>query len=114
MMNSGDDDRWLQAVKTELDASVDALDAATLTRLRQARRRALAGAVRGPWRAPWLALASCATVAAMVLVLLSKPQRGDDEDVMFEDIDILVSTDDVELYDSLDFYEWLDQQEKRG
>src|SRR5690606_35753556 len=60
-------DALVDRVRDGLDASIEHLDAATLSRLNQARQAALAQRVERPWRA-WIGAAVCASLLA-VLVL---------------------------------------------
>jgi hypothetical protein len=91
----------------------DDLDAATLSRLNQARQTALAGlesphTVSGSRWLPAGAVAASVLVAT-VLWLGREPGTTDTNQVaeQFEDLDILLSDEDFELYDELEFFSWL-------
>ena len=97
------------------DESVGALDAATRSRLTQARHRALeerASRDRG-WA--W-SLVPAVTVAATALVawlvVSQAPQPNDDvRTAQLTDLEILLGEEDLEMLDEeLEFYGWLEEQ----
>jgi hypothetical protein len=101
------DDRLSATITAQLDEDVAHLDAATLSRLNQARQRALAqrpGAAR-MWLFGGSALTACAMLLAVTLVW-----RGDSAssvDPVFDQE--LLAEADLELMEDLEFYAWLDQ-----
>lgn len=120
------DDKWLQqnqdAIRKRLDGYVDEMDAADLSRLRQARRRALdsVGQKAGfGGRFAWPA--GLAVAASLVLVILlgrgidsngidlQPDLNGQQNDVIaaLADVDLLAAQEQTEFYENLDFYEWL-------
>jgi hypothetical protein len=106
-MDNDERDRALMAAaRAELEQSTDSLDARTRARLRGARARAL-GAAR-PSRPPaWLPAAVAALVIVVVVAALSvqAPTPTD------EPLDLMSTLDDsYELYENLEFYEWLETQ----
>jgi len=110
------DEAIAAAARAHLDRSAEELDAATGTRLRAARLRALAGleAARPTPSRRRLVLAAASAGAFGVLVAASwwlreagAPAPIADADEL-EDAEILSATDDLELYDDLDFYRWLE------
>ncbi len=123
------DDRLIERIRRRLDESVAELDEATLSRLAQARQRALSAepghsrrarrwirslAVRpaSDWLVPAGALASVvATVLALALTV-SEPENGLARQV--EDLDLLSAGEELELYENLEFYQWLDEREQTG
>jgi len=111
---------WLEPIKRELDASARDLDAATLSRLNQARQRALAEVTRAPrQRWTWMALAGAASLAMAVFLLptlrnstaLAPAPLAIGE---VEDLDLLTSEDQFALYSDLEFYAWLESQDAGG
>jgi len=102
-----DEKSFIIASKTVLDESVRELDAGVATRLRQARYRAL-DVKSKPFR--WLVPASgfaAVSVAVLAVALwLTQPSRpGPVQGV--EDLEILSSGENLELFDDLEFYHWL-------
>ena len=104
-----------QRAKRAFDASVTAVDAATRSRLTQARYRALAElrSRRSFWRtalAPVGAAAALAVVAWLV-VWQTPPTAGVVQEASLGDLEILLGEEDLEMLDEeLEFYGWLEEQ----
>lgn len=116
------DHEWLRRTRDLLEASTQALDAETLSRLNRARQAALASRRRR--LAPMWGGFAVAGASAMALALAIGLQRpppepastpaslespaaistGDDGD------DDLLAADDLEFFEDLDFYQWLDSE----
>lgn len=109
MMNRADK-KFVQDTKDLFDASVDNLDAATLSKLNHARHQALdAIRSRRAARLRWIPAAG-AVAAVLVAVLILSPGPGD-VTVMpaaVTDMDILLDDDSLEMLDDLEFYSWID------
>jgi hypothetical protein len=108
--------RFLEKARQSLLASEEQLDTGSLSRLRDARVRAVeaAGARgRGFFRIPnWARIGGVATAAAAILVFMiwfdtPKPdlpvKNADDIEIVLN----VDSADNMDLYEDLDFYEWL-------
>ena len=106
------DSKTNSTVKKVLDTGTDALDSSTLARLRQVRREALHQSPdRGVrWWMPVSALGAtaAATLVATWLTTTVAPQANVEG---IEDIEILASADNTDLYEQMDFYEWLESQQ---
>ena len=115
MSNENVDSKLERRAKEAFDASVSAVDAATLARLRQARYGALEelASRRSGWRAG-LAPASAAAAVALVAWLVvwqAPPTTGDVRDASLGDLEILLGEEDLEmLEEALEFYRWLEEQ----
>lgn len=103
------------SVKRTLDTSADELDATTLAKLRRIRHDALtfSGQSTRPPRRWWIPVGAIGTtvVAALVATWMTTavaPQAHVDG---IEDIDLLASADNTDLYEQMDFYEWLESQQ---
>jgi len=108
------DHDWLEPVRRELTQSVDALNTETRTRLARIRQQALARACnRRPLRylLPAAVLAS-AGLALAVFLTLRPPQPAQNE--MLDDLDLITSTESLELIENLEFYEWLEEYDLSG
>ncbi len=120
------DDKWLQqnqdAIRKRLDGYVDEMDAADLSRLRQARQQALDSGSREAGFGRKFALpAGLAVAASLVLVILlgrgidsngidlQPDLNGQQNNVIaaLADVDLLAAQEQTEFYENLDFYEWL-------
>jgi len=119
-MNPSDPQSWLADVRARLDESTQSLDAATLSRLNQARHAALAATSRGQrvWWLPAAGLAaSCALVLAVVAWYPSAHRVGPAAPAAAHSSvsDAEVAADDgIEFYQDLEFYAWLDAQEQES
>ncbi len=97
----------LRKVKTALDAGTEALDAATCTRLRAARAHALR---QRQTRPPWLLWpAGGVALAAAALLSWGLWFNGPvgHTPAALEQLELLSSTESLELYTDLEFYQWL-------
>jgi len=105
-----------QRAKRAFDDSVGALDAATRSRLTQARHRALEELAsqrdRG-WRSSLLPAGAVAATALLAVLLVWQPP-GDTAVVQTEqlsDLEILLGEEDLEMLDEeIEFYGWLEEQ----
>lgn len=96
------------------DESVDALDAATLSRLNRQRHRALAGLeARASARWPlWLPATGVAAAVAMALLLWQQDGvQPLPPAVAATDLDILMAEEELEMLEDLEFYAWLEAEE---
>lgn len=102
-----------QRVRAHLEQGAQQLNVYTVQRLAQARAAALQGA-RAPRRARrWLLPLGAAVTAALVVSVTLHSMRTPDRavaEVVTLDLDLLTSRDDLELYQELEFYAWLDDE----
>jgi hypothetical protein len=105
-------DELLKNVRTTLDRSAENIDAATASRITQARHAALE-AGKGRARSVWIpAAAAVAASAAVVAVIVTRvPEEAPS---MLDDLELIAAPDDPELYRDLEFYAWLDTHESAG
>lgn len=97
--------------RAAFDDSVERIDAATRSRLTQARHAALAELDRRrPWAGAWRPAAALAGAAALAVVLWMRP--GTPEQPVFagsdvEDLELLTTGDDLDmLAEDVEFYVW--------
>lgn len=117
MTEKDPNDPLVKQLKQSLDQQASELDTATLSALRQARAHALnVLESKQRWLKPntiWVGgLATAATL--LIALLLVWPGENDISPEMVQgvaDIDLLFDDDSIELYEDLDFYLWLEQQE---
>ncbi len=98
------DERLSALVCAQLDDDVAHLDAATISRLNQARQRALATSPTPRWA--WFG--SAVTACAMLLALSSLWYAPVPTAPVFDE---LISDGDLELIEELEFYAWLKHAE---
>ncbi|MGA1740673.1 MAG: DUF3619 family protein [Pseudohongiellaceae bacterium] len=109
------DQQFVDNVKQELDKSCDRLDGQTLSRLNFIRHQVLENAHTGNqaafYRRSLLSggvLAAC--VLALVISLNFNRDAGSDIDIALselEDMEILSAEESFELYEDMEFYQWL-------
>ena len=113
----GQEQRLLKRTREVLDESVANLDVRTLERLRGARHRAAETADERPGlllRLPrWVKVSGLATAAAAILVfsLWFTSPRHDLTVKNPEDFEIVLAKDQIDLYEDLDFYGWMADDE---
>jgi hypothetical protein len=115
---SGSDPQWISNVKDALDKSVEDVDEQTLSRLQQARRVAIRAARDKRSASPQYTWLMPAGVAATLLVatgialntwFTQEPEQN--QLAVIEDITILSSPEELELYEELEFYQWLAEEQ---
>ena len=101
-----------QTVINALDESIEHLDANTLSRLNQARHRALDQAEKPRWfNPPWLKAATFAVLLVTIIngwLFLSTPNV---EQMNTDDFELIIASEDFELIQELDFVAWMIEQE---
>jgi ferric-dicitrate binding protein FerR (iron transport regulator) len=122
-MNNEAENLLLEKARAAFRESVTVLDAGTLARLRAARERALAQ-VRRPatfWRRPvWrVPLSAAAIVLAAVAGALLWWNLDSQPGMPFavsngEDMAIVLSNDNLDMYADMDFYRWLQAQQQQS
>jgi len=112
-----DDPAFIAKLKTVLDQSTDLLDVRTRARLLAARRTALAEAaplfILPRWFLPVGAAATLAAVGA-IGVWWMQPATPTVMAASVEDAELLFATDNIDLYQNLDFYRWLAAKGQSG
>lgn len=101
---------FLRHSKKLLDDSVDSLDAATLSRLNQARQKALDARRSNVFSGSKAGLAFASLVVAALVILLwtvTPEQPSAELAQQYEDIDMLTADADLELLEDLEFVSWL-------
>jgi hypothetical protein len=113
---NGKEARFLEKARRSVLASEEQIDTVTASRLRDIRSSAVEAAgerEKGIFRIPnWARIGSIATAAAAVLVFMIwfDTPRQDLPVKSADDLEIVLnvdSADNMDLYEDLDFYEWL-------
>ena len=113
------ENKVLNAAKATLDDSLDNLDTEVLARLQHARSEAVAAAAQGQrnkvntpiWLIPAGGFAVIAVVIGLTLTMWYPQQTDKNLMVSLEDLPLLSSQEDLELYENLEFYQWLANEE---
>ena len=106
---------FLQRVKSSLNEHEAQLDANTVRELGLARQRAL-DSLHKPRRI-WqpVGLAAMVAIVAIVVVSLQLMQLAPPGTTQgIEDMAVLSAGDELDLYENLDFYQWLELEQHNG
>jgi len=118
-----DEDAFLEKARRELDASCERLDGHTQSRLNSIRHAAVEHGARQqefPGRvllAPFGGLVTASVLVVVVSLFVGQsnaPAPGQvitDNRTAIEDLDILTSAESLELFENLEFYQWLEENE---
>ena len=102
------DDQMIARAKRLLDQSVADLDPSTTRRLQRARVAALEAKPIRRWWMVWASGLAMAGVGVLAVTLSMKPSLPENHRApLFEDIDLVLSAENVELAEDLEFYHWL-------
>lgn len=110
--------KFLNAARRALDAAEQNLDAATVARLRAARRQALDEGRRTHTRPAWLfpvgGLVTAGVVLAVAALLWFGAPNPAPVPVNLGDLDLLTAHESPDFFADLDFYDWLDRNADAG
>jgi len=107
------EEEMLDAIKQQLDESEQSLDQDTLRKLRQSRYAALEQ-LQKPKRY-WVPATAAMAMTAMVTVIglqVMTPDSVVPQSPFMEDVNLLSASDELELYEELEFYQWLELEER--
>lgn len=112
-MNQDNKDKLTRNIKQTLNDSVESLDGNTLSRIRQIRAQAIDKAIdktvspQSNWSVIMTgAMATACVTVFAVMILLNSPVSNNA--VPLDDLDLISSSESLELYEDLEFYEWLE------
>lgn len=110
-----DDERFIARAKQLLDQSVAGIDHPTTLRLQRARRAACeSGPARG-WWIVWAGGLAMTSLAALTVMLWTKqPALETHHAPVLEDMDLIMSAENIELAEDLEFYHWLADDDAKG
>ena len=112
---NNDEQAFLDSAREQLDRSCDRLDGKTQSRLNSIRHAAIEHGRRHPGRALLAPFGGLVTACVLVLVVSVFFQGADtpvpDNRSTMEDLDILTSTESLEFFENLEFYQWLEENE---
>lgn len=117
MSKDKDNEQVTGRAKTIFDASVERLDAVTLSRLNQGRHAALCeleGRSRFAGKGVlWLPATGVAAAALIALLVMRGPAELDAaaEVVTTSDFELLLEDESLEMLEDLEFYSWLDAED---
>ena len=119
MKKSNENQAFLDNINHRLNQSVDEIDDATLSALQKIRKATVAEAenkTTNTWS--WLQPIPVMAIASIVLVVSVTLQMTMTSSVLpspaLADIPLLTASDDIEFYNDLEFYQWLDAEKLNG
>ena len=107
-------DQFGKKAKAAFDASVNELDAATLSKLNAGRHKALEELKRPTYQwSRWAPATGVAAAALLAVMWLQSPTAVHDltGPVNVTDMEILLGEDSIEMLEDLEFYSWIDVAE---
>ena len=115
MKQDNKDQAFLDNTRRVLDNSVDAIDEETSSRLRQIRYQALNNkAEKNYGLIPYSAFAATAAVLVLTITIWLTQAPDINDELVLQDISILTSTEELDFYQQLEFYNWLDDEQING
>ncbi|VAX11363.1 hypothetical protein MNBD_GAMMA25-1588 [hydrothermal vent metagenome] len=102
-----DDNKLNKQIRATLDVSVDNLDPDISRRLQQARHAVLETTAK-PRMPFWQPAGAFALASILLLSVLVWPDRQNmPEPAALADLELITADDSLQLYEDLDFYQWL-------
>lgn len=113
-MNEPNEERKAtKLAKQALDSYAESLDAETLSKIGSVRRQVLEGINKPmPWYSSWFVMAGggiAAAALALIVTLRIATESEFDAIPATEDIELLVSGEELDFFDQLEFYQWLEE-----
>lgn len=110
------EEKLVNFAKQTLDDSIQNMDPSTVTRLQAARHKAITPSRKSSWgwglQPTWAMAAACLLIISLAFLNLYTSQAPGI--IPFEDVEILANTDEWELYEDLEFYTWLAENDPTG
>ncbi len=101
------DDKLNDWIRHTLDSTVDHLDPSINRCLQQARHAALKTSAK-PHRPFWQPAGALLLASILLLAVFIWPKRQNmPEPVALADLELITTGDSLQLYENLDFYQWL-------
>ncbi len=116
---SADNSSLIDEIKNRLDESSEQIEPQIRSRLTQMRYQALDLLEDKKFKRQsyWLPMSAFATAGLFsVIIFLDNPMTAPKDDVatyvaLVDDMDILYSSDSLDLYEEVEFYQWLEDNE---
>ena len=104
-------DTFIGNIHSALDASLDDIDAATQSKITQARHRALDQRTNKSPLHIWIPAGAVATACVALVMFSLVPKTQVEDTVPLDDLELISNIEDLELLEELEFYEWLEAYE---
>ena len=118
MNNAKDDQEFLKDINNMLNRRVEEIDENTKAALRNIRKAAIAQTVdrtanRWQWLQP-VPIIAMASIVLVVSVSLRTMTTSQQQSPALENIPLLTAADDINFYNDLEFYQWLEAEKING
>ena len=114
MTENNTDQEFINDVKAVFDRSVEQLDAGIESRLDRIRHKALAQKTGKSRRWIYYPAGALITACLVIIILsLSRPEIPGPS-IKADDFEIFSTADKFDLYNNLEFYQWLEDYETSG
>ena len=116
-MNHDQHSQLVSRIKETLDADIRELPSKTLRRLQEVRYQAISGSPQRKafWVPAWGMVAVCVLGFSIFWGRIQEmPRDLQSHDRVAEEIEVLIMADGLDLYDDLDFYTWLTEENQPG
>ena len=109
MTDQKTEQQFIDEVRSVFNRSVEQVDAETLSRLNIIRNIALDTA---PVKSrPWIFYPAGAFVAACLAIIIFTFVQPESSPLKAEDIEMLSTSDSLDFFENLEFYQWLEDHE---
>ncbi|HEU4686684.1 MAG TPA: hypothetical protein VFS39_19410 [Nitrospira sp.] len=98
-----------------LDRSVEEMDQATILRLQRVRRSILSPEPAKSWQWSWAGGLAMAVIGLLAVLMWTDLRQKDNHHApLLEDMELVLSPENVELAEDLEFYHWLADADQTG
>lgn len=111
MTDQKTEQQFIDAIKHRFDQSIDQIDAGTLSGLNNIRHNALDFADKKYRHRVLLPVGAMVAVSIAVIVFTLVRPDSSSSPFIAEDIEMLSTSDGIDFYENLEFYQWLDEYE---
>jgi hypothetical protein len=111
---ASEDAIFIDTAKRVLDDSVHRVDARLAGRLQRGRCEALQSSHCPIWLGWRKGLAAASVAIVALIFLVSRPDVDHQLQPMVEDLDVITSTENADLSEDLEFYDWLADSSTAG
>ena len=100
--------KWLEKARDVLESNIGRIDAETQSKLTRIRNQALE---HKAGRKPYLyglPVAALATACLVLAIVVNMPEQQSQQEELLDDLDLITTSESLDLIEELEFYEWLE------
>ena len=102
------DNEWLESIRVDLAQGIEEIDDTVQMKLALIRRQALARKTSKSIPAFLLPAAVVATACLVLTLFVYLPKQQPRQNEMIDDLDLITTSENLDLFEDLEFYEWLE------